>query len=130
MRDVICRVGLCSLALLAVLGLLGCASERDRLMREKYPTYPESIQHAIDKGYLIRGMDHDQVYLALGETICRKTIEHEGRPVEVWLFAPGGRDPCKTAEFRVYFEQGAVTRWDRFTGETRMTTPLGFVDPY
>jgi outer membrane protein assembly factor BamE len=117
------------LTLLTVFGLVGCSSGRDRLMRDKYPTYPESIQHAIDRGYLVRGMDHDQVYLALGETICRKTIEHKGRPVEVWLFAPGGRDPCKTAEFRVYFEHGTVTGWDTFTGATRMTVPPGFTEP-
>jgi len=123
------RVALVLLTVLSVISLAGCSSERNRLMREKYPTYSESMQHAIDRGYLIRGMNHDQVYLALGEAICRKTIDYKGKPVEVWLFPPGGRDPCLTAEFRVYFEQGLVTRWDKFTGETRKTVPAGFVEP-
>ena len=129
-KEIVCRVGLFSLALLTVIGLGGCSSsERDRLMRDKYPSYPDAIRHAIDKEYLIRGMDQEQVYLARGEPICKKTIEHKGRTVEVWLFAPGGRDPCKTAEFRVYFEQGMVTGWEEFTEATRKTVPPGFVEP-
>jgi hypothetical protein len=129
-KNRICLVRLLSLATLVVIGLGGCASsERDRLMRDKYPSYSDAIRHAIDKEYLIRGMDREQVYLARGEPICKKTIEHKGRPVEVWLFAPGGRDPCKTAEFRVYFEKGIVTSWEEFTEATRKTVPPGFAEP-
>lgn len=126
---------LCHLVILfrVVLAMLtfvaGCASERDRLMREQYPSYPEAIQQAIDKRYLVHGMDQEQVYLALGPAICKKTIEHKGRPVEVWLYPPGGRDPCKTAEFRVYFEKGAVSGWETFNGATRFTVPPGFTEP-
>lgn len=80
-------------------------------MKEKYPAYPQNIKRAIEKGYPMHGMDHDQVFLALGEPICKKTIQHKGRPVEVWLYPPGGRNPCNTAQFRVYFEGGAVTDW-------------------
>jgi outer membrane protein assembly factor BamE len=82
-------------------------------MREKYPAYSESIKRAIDRNSLIRGMDHDQVYLALGEPMCKKTIERNDKPVEVWLYPPGGREPCRTAEFRVYFEEGAVAEWGK-----------------
>ncbi len=98
--------------LLAMLvAVTGCDTQRDRLMQEKYPAYSDSIKRAIDRNNLVRGMDQDQVYLALGEPMCKKTIERNAKPVEVWLYPPGGRDPCMTAEFRVYFEQGAVTNW-------------------
>jgi outer membrane protein assembly factor BamE len=99
------------LILLTLLLPAACDAERSRLMREKYPSYPEAIKRAIDRNYLINGMDHDQVLLAMGHPICKKTITHQGRPVEVWLYPPGGKNPCNTAEFRVYFEQGAVTSW-------------------
>jgi outer membrane protein assembly factor BamE len=99
-------------ALFVCLSFAGaCAGEHGRLMREKYPAYPEEIKRAIDRGYPVRGMDHDQVRLALGDPVCMKTITVEGRPVEVWLFPPGGRDPCVTPDYRVYFEEGVVTGW-------------------
>jgi outer membrane protein assembly factor BamE len=69
-------------------------------------------------------MDHDQVFLALGEPVCKKTIEFEGRPVEVWLFPPAGRDPCVSPDLRVYFENGVVTGWQDFK-----TAPHGAVVP-
>jgi len=37
----------------------GCDPERSRLMKEKYPTYPDRIKRAIDLGYPLHGMDHD-----------------------------------------------------------------------
>ncbi|SLM49869.1 conserved protein of unknown function [Nitrospira japonica] len=113
------------------LGLLltGCESERSRLMTEKYPTYPDDIKRAIDRGYPVRGMNHDQIYLAFGEPICKKAIEHKGRPVEVWLYPPGGRDPCLTAEFRVYFENGAVSDWAKMTEASRFADPPGGLPP-
>lgn len=98
--------------LVAVLVVMtGCDVQRDRLMKEKYPSYSDSIKRAIDRNNLVRGMDQDQVYLALGEPICKKTIVRTDKPVEVWLYPPGGRFPCNTAEFRVYFEEGTVTEW-------------------
>jgi len=111
------------------LSLVGCESERGRLMTEKYPTYPDHIKRAIDRGYAVRGMDHDQIYLAFGEPMCKKTIEHKGRPVEVWLYPPGGRDPCLTAEFRVYFENGAVSDWSKSTEAPRFSDPPGGLPP-
>jgi len=90
---------------------IGCDIQRERLMREAYPAYPDAIKRAIAHHALRRGMDRDQVYLSLGEPLCKRMIERGGRPVEVWLYPPGGREPCATAEFRVYFEQGQVTDW-------------------
>lgn len=105
--------------------LTACADkEHERLMREKYPTSPELVKRAIDRGYPMRDMDHDQVRLALGEPVCKKTITYEGRPVEVWLFPPAGRDPCVTPDFRVYFENGVVTGWRDLRHE-----PMGDVPP-
>lgn len=104
--------GLLFLCVMTLLLEIGCEGERDRLMKEKYPSYSDTIKHAINRGYVIREMNQDQVHLALGEPVCKKTIDHKGDPVEVWLFPPGGRDPCTTAEFRVYFENGLVTGWE------------------
>jgi len=98
--------------LVAVLvAMTGCDVQRDRLMKEKYPAYSDSMKRAIDRNNLVRGMDQDQVYLTLGEPMCKKTIVREDKPVEVWLYPPGGKFPCNTAEFRVYFEEGTVTEW-------------------
>lgn len=105
---------------------VACAgsAEHDRLMREKYPTYPELVKRAIDRGYPMRDMDQDQIYLALGEPVCKRIIDFEGRKIEVWLFPPAGRDPCTTPEFRVYFEEGVVTGWVDFK-----QLPHGVVPP-
>lgn len=109
---------------LCCLLMIACTTEYDRLMREKYPSYPEGVKRAIDRGYPMRDMDHDQVFLALGEPVCKKTVDFEGRPVEIWLFPPGGRDPCVTPDFRVYFEHGVVTGWHDLR-----TAPAGSVPP-
>ncbi len=106
MRTTLRLAVLCSLFLVSA-----CDATRERLMIERYPAYPENIKRAIDRGFLINGMDRDQVFLTLGEPVCKKTIQHHGRPVEVWLYPPGGKNPCITAEFRVYFEDGVVTGW-------------------
>ena len=103
---------------------VGCEGEKDRLMKEKYPSYSDAVKHAINRGYVMREMDHEQVHLALGEPVCKRTIAHKDGPVEVWLFPPGGRDPCTTAEFRVYFENGLVTGW-----EDRKAAPLVIAPP-
>ena len=97
---------------LALCLILGCAMERDRLMRDKYPSYPDSIKRAIDESYLLTGMDQEQVYLVLGPAMCKKQAQRKGKEVEVWLYPPGGREPCLTAKHRVYFEQGRVTEWE------------------
>lgn len=104
------------LALAALLSVLGCDAERSRLMTEAYPAYPDAVKRAIERHGLLRGMDRDQVFLSLGPPLCKKTIERDGRAVEVWLYPPGGRDPCTTAEFRVYFEQGRVAEWQTVPG--------------
>lgn len=100
------------LALLAALVLLaGCSAERSRLMKEQYPSYPEAIKRAIEQGYLLRGMTHEQVFLALGEPMCKKEIAAGGRKLEVWLYPPSGREPCATGQYRVYFDKGVVDSW-------------------
>lgn len=116
---------LCVMTLL--LGI-ACEGERDRLMKEKYPSYSDATKHAINRGYVIREMDQEQVYLALGAPVCKKTITHKDSPVEVWLFPPGGRDPCTTAEFRVYFENGLVTGWEDLKAAPLMIAPRRLPD--
>ncbi len=118
-----------SLLLLAVV-LSGCDTERHRLMTDQYPSYPEGVRWAIDKGNILRGMTEDQVYLALGSPVCKKDVDDQGRPVTVWLYPPIGRNACVTSQFRVYFEQGAVTTWDRYTTPTRYTDPAGGLPAY
>lgn len=98
-------------------------------MKEKYPSYSDQMKRAIDRGYAVRGMDHDQVSLAFGEPMCKRTIEHNGKPVEVWLYPPGGRDPCITAEFRVFFENGVVSDWAKSNEVPRFMDPPGGVPP-
>ena len=110
--------------------LPACDGQRQRLMTEQYPAYPDGVRWAIDRGTVLRGMSEDQVYLALGSPVCRKTVEDEGRPVTVWLYPPIGRDACVTSSFRVYFEQGAVTTWDYFKTPPRYTDPAGGVPLY
>ncbi|MDE3036205.1 MAG: hypothetical protein KGJ14_09560, partial [Nitrospirota bacterium] len=92
--------------------LVGCETERDRLMRDKYPAYSDNIKRAIDENYLLTGMDQDQVYLTLGPAMCKTQVQRKGKLVEVWLYPPGGRDPCVTAKHRVYFDRGRVTEWE------------------
>ena len=127
-RSLISSVGLCLLLLTLVLS--ACDGHRQRLMSEQYPSYPEGVRWAIDKGNILRGMTEDQVYLALGSPVCKKDVADEGRTVTVWLYPPIGRNACVTSDFRVYFEQGAVTTWDRYTTPTRYTDPVGGVPIY
>jgi hypothetical protein len=111
----------------AAIVLASCDSERRRLMKDDYPSYSEGVRRTIDRGTIMRGMNQDQVYLALGSPVCKTEIQDQGRPVQVWLYPPIGRDACVTADFRVYFEDGMVTTWDRFTVPTRYTDPPGGV---
>jgi hypothetical protein len=104
------------LALSLLIGLLsaGCVSdpERDRLMREQYPTYSAIIRKSIDAHYPAHGMTRDQVYLALGKPLCRTMAIHEGKKKETWMYPPGGAFPCTSAQYRVYFDDhGLVEGW-------------------
>ena len=109
----------------AAMVLSACDSERSRLMRDEYPSYSEGVKRTIHRGTILRGMTQDQVYLALGSPVCKKDVQDQGRPMQVWLYPPIGRDACITADFRVYFENGVVTTWDHFTVPTRYTDPAG-----
>lgn len=121
---------LCPCLLLLTILASACDGQRQRLMAEQYPSYPEGVRRSIDKGNILRGMTEDQVYLALGSPVCKKNVDDEGRSVTVWLYPPIGRDACMTSDFRVYFEQGAVTTWDHFKIPTRYTDPAGGLPAY
>ena len=105
--------------------LSGCDLERSRLMKDEYPSYSDGMRRIIDQGAVMRGMTQDQVYLALGSPVCKKQVQDQGRRMEAWLYPPIGRDACITADFRVYFENGVVTTWDRVTVPVRYTDPAG-----
>lgn len=107
--------------LVLALFLTGCGlAQRQALMRDKYPYYPEHIKKAIDGKYIVEGMDYEQVYLALGPTLCKSSSYYKGRYVEVWSYEPnpftgkpsGGTYDCLRARQRVYFENGRVVGWD------------------
>lgn len=108
-----------------ILSGLGCDAERQRLMKEQYPFYPERIRRAIQLGTVMRGMTEEQVYVSLGAPACKRDIQRQGTPIRVWLYPPIGRDACMTADFRVYFEEGQVTTWDHFMKAPRFTDPPG-----
>ena len=94
--------------------LAACASDpvRDRLMKEQYATYPEDIRHSIKVHQPMRGMTRDQLYLALGQPLCRTTANIDGKKKEVWMYPPGGAFPCTSAQYRIYFaDKGLVEQW-------------------
>jgi len=100
--------------------LVGCVSaERQALMKDKYPYYPENIKQAIDRNLIVEGMNQEQVYLALGRTYCKSNQDYKGRNTEVWSYEPDswtgrpmGTWDCSQATQHVYFENGIVIGWD------------------
>ena len=102
-----------TLLVIALCLLTGCFSdkERERLMKEQYPSYPELIRRAIDGGYVARVMTYDQVYLALGPAFCKTPTVYQGKKVETWMYPPDEGMPCSRARSRIYFENGQVIGW-------------------
>lgn len=103
----------------------GCGiAQRNALMRDKYPYYSDNIKKAISSGYLVEGMDQEQVFLSFGGTLCKSSSYYKGKNVEVWSYQPdgftgrpaGGTYDCLRAVQRVYFEDGAVVGWDNISG--------------
>ena len=110
---------------LSCLILAGCGiAQRNALMRDKYPYYPDNIKKAISGGNLVEGMDQEQVFLTFGGTLCKSSSYYKGKTVEVWSYQPdgftgepsGGTYDCLHAVQRVYFENGAVVGWDNISG--------------
>jgi outer membrane protein assembly factor BamE (lipoprotein component of BamABCDE complex) len=109
--------------ILLVLCVAGCSETQQEIaMRDKFPSYPEEIKDAIKGGYLVKGMDQDQVLLALGPTSCVATRSAGGKTYASWAYMLDTStykiiEPprCFESEFKpytVYFENGRVTQWD------------------
>ena len=111
------------LFLLMVTAVAGCGdSVREVLMKEKYPSYPPEFREAIDKGYVMKGMDATQVELALGPTPCIKTRSEGTKAYATWEYAldkstykvviPERCFDSQYAPYTVIFEDGRVTQVD------------------
>lgn len=107
------RVSAVGLSMLCVLSMLSCGTvERQRLKRELYPTWPASIQQAVDKEIVVPGMNEMQVYLATGVSpslIRKQTTVTESGVSQTWILYKsfGGwtfADPASGTMF-----QGATT---------------------
>ncbi len=105
-----------------LIGMTGCSapeSQRQQLMREKYPSYPEDVRKAIDSGTLLKGMSQEQVLLALGPTPCTNSRTIKGKIYDSWAYkldaASGKLTPpvrCHEGRQAVVFENGRVIEWD------------------
>ena len=113
------------LSLATVLGMCagGCGETRQEvLMRDHFPSYPQEIKDAIQGGYLVKGMDQDQVFLTLGPTPCVTARTEGGKTFASWAYkldtatykvvAPSRCFESQHKPYTVYFENGRVTQWD------------------
>lgn len=109
------------LFILVIIFLSGCGIvQRQALMRDRYPYYPDHIKTAIDGKYIVEGMNQEQVYLAIGATLCKSSSYYKGGHTEVWLYQAnpftgkpaGGTYDCLRATIHIYFENGKVVGWD------------------
>ncbi|MDQ7787586.1 MAG: hypothetical protein RDU01_08250 [Thermodesulfovibrionales bacterium] len=106
---------------LLLLLLAGCDyMQKKALMQDRYPSYPVDIQQAVKKGQIVEGMHQEQVFLALGPTVCKTTGYYGGKPVDIWSYVKhqqpvaesyAGTYDCLKADFKVYFENGRVIGW-------------------
>lgn len=121
-----------SLMLVCMLfSLAGCgAIQRQQLMKNDFPYYPREVQEAITAGRIMEGMTHQEVFLAVGATLCQASSYYKGRSAEVWSYesnpftgrAIGGTTDCYRARHRVYFEDGRVAGWDNMEGQYAEST--------
>jgi outer membrane protein assembly factor BamE len=111
-----------SLLVLVLACLGGCSadeSQRQVLMRGKYPSYPEHIKQAIDSGTLVKGMTQEQVLLAIGRTPCVNSRTLKGKTYDSWAYQldqQSGKlvvpSHCSLGRQAVVFENGYLTEWD------------------
>ncbi|MFZ5907846.1 MAG: hypothetical protein ACOYVJ_10670 [Nitrospirota bacterium] len=110
-----------SIFLLLVL-LAGCDYlEKKALMQDRYPSYSQDIRQAVIEGQIVEGMDKEQVFLALGSTVCKTTGYYGEKAVEIWSYennqhpvaeSYAGTYDCLKADFKVYFENDRVIGWE------------------
>jgi len=109
--------------LLIFTGVYGCGdSVREVMMKQKYPSYPPEIREAIDKGYVVKGMDATQVELALGPNPCIRTRREGNKAYASWQYeldksdykvkVPSSCFERHSSPYTVFFEDGHVTHWD------------------
>ena len=113
------RDGVLVLILICLGGCSAAESQRQALMREKYPSYPEHIKQAIDSGTLVKGMTQEQVLLAIGRTPCVNSRSLKGKIYDSWAYkldpATGKLivpERCHEGRQAVVFENGYLTEWD------------------
>lgn len=117
------RLSIIGTALLVLAGIAGCSDPmREILMKEKYPTYSPEVREAIDKHYVVQGMDATQVELALGPNPCIRTRTEGKKTYASWQYELDKSDykvkvPTDCFErnyspYTVFFEDGKVTHWD------------------
>jgi hypothetical protein len=102
--------------------LTGCGvAQRQQLMTEKYPSYPQAWKDAIAAHKIVEGMDKEAVYLSLGPTSCIYTAYQGGVNTEIWGYQwivlsqrVGFGGDCRQANIRVFFTNGKVSGWENF----------------
>lgn len=114
------RIWIIQLFMISVF-LAACVTpvDRERLMREEFPTYPPGTQERILAHEVSIGMTENQVILAWGETRCIYQSQMENETYNFWGYHanPGEGYPvgseCSEANSFVLFEpsRGTVVRY-------------------
>lgn len=82
------------IALLAVLGLAGCASSQMNRIdanRDIYETWPIEVRQAVLDGKVEPGMNADMVRVAWGQP--SEVVVQSNNGDEIWVYKKGGEDP-------------------------------------